>query len=204
MKSIYTLAASVVIYLGENILLYGIDVWPIPALYEASSLKINKRTDLPIRHGTKDWVRFVLSPDWTTNADLLDNKWNAVIKSVILLLQRSWFMRTWIIQEAALATHAVVISGEHECDWDALHRAVSCAIDLDYLSATPLEMYSSLRSIEEARRLRTLQPTSSVSSYCGYDRQSPLDLLVSFRIFQTTDLGTSWCLGSTDFSPTKI
>ena len=187
MKAIYTLATSVVIYLGENILVDGIDVWPIPALCEASSLKINKRTDLPIRHGTRGWVRYVLSPDWTTNGDLQDKKWNAIIKSVILLLQRPWFLRTWIIQEAALAKRAVVISGDHQSDWEGFYQAISYAIDLDYFSATPPEMYSSLRRIERARQLRALQPTSGGSGNLGYDGQSPLDLLTSFRIFQATD-----------------
>lgn len=178
MQAIYSLATRVTIYLGENILVDGTPIWPIPPLLEAATSNITKRTDLPIRHGTRDWVKYVLSPDWTTNGDLRDKRWNAIIKSVILLLQQPWFLRTWIIQEAALAQHAVVVSGDYQADWKDFYAAVGFAIDLDYLSATPPEMYSSLRSIERARRSRAANDVQP---------QRPLDLLSSFRIFQATD-----------------
>ncbi|KAM7207800.1 heterokaryon incompatibility protein 6,OR allele [Naviculisporaceae sp. PSN 640] len=184
MQAIYSLASRVIIYLGENTLVDGVPIWPIPPLLEAFSSKITKRTDLPIKHGTRDWIRYVLSPDWTTNGDLRDKRWNAIIKSVILLLQQPWFLRTWIIQEAALAQHAVVISGDYQATWNDFYTAVGYAIDLDYLSATPPEMYSSLRSIERARRAR-----AGILRTGQYDLQPqrPLDLLSSFRIFQATD-----------------
>ncbi|KAH8655076.1 heterokaryon incompatibility protein-domain-containing protein [Tricladium varicosporioides] len=175
MKDIYQLASSVIVWLGGPIEVDGNDLWPIPPLLEAAQKNL-KRNQLPIRHGTKDWVRHVLRPDYTTNGDLNDKRWNAIIKSLILLLHRPWFLRTWIIQEVALATRAVVICGRHSASWDDFYCAVSYAIDLDYFSSTLPEMYSSLQNIESARR-NILQDQ--------YPR--PLDLLASFRIFLATD-----------------
>ncbi|TVY22146.1 Heterokaryon incompatibility protein 6,OR allele [Lachnellula hyalina] len=175
MKDIYQRASSVVVWLGEPIEVDGKDLWPIPPLLEAAQKNL-KRTQLPIRHGTKDWVRHVLRPDYTTNGDLEDKRWNAIIKSLILLLHRPWFLRTWIIQEVGLATHAIVICGSHSASWEDFYRAVSYAIDLDYFSATLPEMYSSMQNIERARRDLARQQ---------YLR--PLDLYASFRVFLATD-----------------
>ncbi|PVH79337.1 HET-domain-containing protein [Cadophora sp. DSE1049] len=149
MKNIYQLASSVVIWLGGP---------------------------LPIRHGTKDWIRHVLRPDYTTNGDLMDKRWNAIIKSLILLLQKPWFLRTWIIQEVALAKNAVVLCGTQSASWDDFYCVVKYAIDVDYFSSTMPELYSSIQNIERARRNLALD---------RYPR--PLDLLASFQIFQATD-----------------
>ncbi|KAH8587069.1 hypothetical protein B0O99DRAFT_642690 [Bisporella sp. PMI_857] len=175
MKDIYRLASSVAVWLGGPIEVDGKDLWPIPPLLEAAQKNL-KRTELPIRHGTKDWVRHVLRPDYTTNGDLNDKRWNAIIKSLILLLHSSWFLRTWIIQEVALATRAVVLCGNNSASWEDFYRAVSYAIDLDYFSSTLPEMYSSMQNIERARR-------DLASNRCP----RPLDLLASFRIFLATD-----------------
>jgi len=147
MDQIYRRATSVVIWLGDPIMVDGKDIWSIPPLLEAAQKGL-KRTELPIRHGIKDWVKFVLSNDWTTNGDLMDKRWNAIIKGLILLLQRPWFLRTWIIQEAALAKHAIVVCGNNWVSWDDFYRALSYAVDLSYFSSTVPEMYSSARSIE--------------------------------------------------------
>ena len=80
MKDIYRFASSVVVWLGGPIEVDGNDLWPIPPLLEAAQKNL-KRTQLPIRHGTKDWVRHVLQPDYTANGDLNDKRWNAIIKS---------------------------------------------------------------------------------------------------------------------------
>jgi hypothetical protein len=90
MGDIYRFADSVVIWLGGSFEVDGQDLWPIPPLLEASQKNL-KRTELPIRHGVSDWVRHVLRQDYTTNGDLNDKRWNAIIKSLILLLHRSWF-----------------------------------------------------------------------------------------------------------------
>ena len=175
MKDIYRRASSVVIWLGEAIEVDGKDLWPIPSLLEAAQKNL-KRTELPIRHGTKDWVRYVLRPDYTTSGDLDNKRWNRTIKSLILLLHRPWFLRTWIVQEVALASHALVMCGCHIANWDDFYRSVSYAIDLDYFSSTQPEMYSSLQNIEHVRRDLAQN---------HYSR--PLDLLASFRIFLATD-----------------
>ncbi|KAH7321322.1 heterokaryon incompatibility protein-domain-containing protein [Stachybotrys elegans] len=176
MQTIYRGAVSVVVWLGGPVEVNGQDLWPIPHLLEAAQKNL-KRTQLPIKHGTKDWVKFVLSNDWTTNGDLQDKKWNAIIKSLIMMLQRPWFLRTWIIQEVALARSAVVLCGRHESSWDDFYRAVGYAIDVDYFSNTAPEMYSSIRQIEKTRR----------DIFTRGHVQRPLDLLSNFRVFLATD-----------------
>ncbi|PVH68561.1 HET-domain-containing protein [Cadophora sp. DSE1049] len=176
MKEIYRRATSVVVWLGEGVEVDGKkDVWPIPSLLEAAQKGL-RRNQLPIRHGTKDWVRYVLRPDYTTAGDLDDKRWNATIKSLILLLHRPWFLRTWIIQEVALAARAVVMCGSHVARWEDFYTSVSYAIDLDYFSSTQPEMYSSIQNIEHVRRGLARD---------HYSR--PLDLLASFKIFLATD-----------------
>jgi len=53
MKDIYQLASSVIIWLGGPIEVNSKDIWPITPLLEAAQQNL-KRTELPIRHGTKD------------------------------------------------------------------------------------------------------------------------------------------------------
>lgn len=43
---------------------------------------------------------------------------------VISLLQRPWFRRTWIIQEAVLARRAQIICGKQSVSWAVLERVV--------------------------------------------------------------------------------
>ncbi|KAK4465092.1 heterokaryon incompatibility protein 6,OR allele [Cladorrhinum samala] len=175
MRDIYRQAECVLIWLGGPVMVDDKELWAIPHLLEAQEKNL-KRTDLPIRHGTKDWVKYVMSSDWATNGDLGDRRWNAIIRGLVSLLQRPWFLRTWIIQEAALAKHSVVVCGSHYVDWEPFCRAVGYAIDLDYFASTSPEIYSALRNIERARR------RLAVGQF-----QRPLDLLAGFRIFQATD-----------------
>ncbi|KAN0101428.1 HET domain containing protein [Hyaloscypha variabilis] len=175
MKDIYRLAFAVIVWLGGPIEVDGKELWPIPPLLEAAEKNL-KRTELPLRHGNKSWVQRVFRSDYTINGDLFDKEWNAIIKSLVLLLHRPWFLRTWIIQEVAFATRAIVTCGKYSVNWEDFYRAVSYAIDLDYLSATSPEMSSSIQNIERARWNL---------AHDKYPR--PLDFLASCRIFLATD-----------------
>lgn len=179
MKEIYQRAFSVAIWLGGPIEVDGKDIWPIEPLLEAAQKNL-KRDNLPIRNGLGDWERRIFGTKWTLSGDLNDKKWNAIIKSLILLLHKPWFLRTWIIQEVALATSAVVLCGDHSASWEDFYSAVSYAVDLEYFSNTAPETYSSVRYIEQARWSLVQDQTQSLLS-------RPLDLLVSFRIFLATD-----------------
>ncbi|MCJ1367915.1 hypothetical protein MMC16_007051 [Acarospora aff. strigata] len=179
MKDIYQRAFSVVIWLGGPIEVHGTDTWPIPPLLEAAQKNL-KRDNLPIRNGLRNWERRIFGNEWSLSGDLGDKKWYVIIKSLILLLHRPWFLRTWIIQEVALATSAVVLCGDHAASWEDFYRAVSYAIDLEYFSNTTPETYSSVRHIEKSRwNLAQDQNQSPLPR--------PLDLLVSFRTFLATD-----------------
>ena len=174
MDQIYQRANEVVIWLGGPVMVDGKDVWSILPLLEAAQKGL-KRNQLLIHHSAPNWVKPILINNVTVNGDLQDRKWNAIIKGLILLLQRPWFLRTWIVQEVTLAKHAIVVCGQNSISWDDFYCALSYAIDLEYLSSTLPEMYSSARSIERARQLLV------------DDRyQRPLDLLASFRIFLAT------------------
>jgi Heterokaryon incompatibility protein (HET) len=175
MRDIYRLASSVSVWLGGPIEVDGEDIWPIPPLLEAAQKNL-KRTELPIRRDTKHSVSKVFRSDSTTNGDLNDKSWNAIIQSLILLLHRPWFLRTWIIQEVALAARAVVLCGNHSASWEDFYCAVSYAIDLDYFASTSPEVYRSMQNIERARQ-----------NFAHDQYPRPLDLLASFRIFQATD-----------------
>ncbi|KAK4231677.1 heterokaryon incompatibility protein 6,OR allele [Podospora fimiseda] len=176
MRRVYQRAKCVLIWLGGPIIVKGEELWSIPPLIEAADLNLT-RNDLPIRHGTKGWIRNVIIAEFLVGGDDLEDKqWNAVIQALIFLLQRPWFLRTWIIQEAALAKNATVVCGSHFVDWETFCRAVSYAIDLDYFAMTSPEIYSAIRNIYRAR-----QQISSGQFI------KPLDLLASFRIFQATD-----------------
>jgi fructose 1,6-bisphosphatase len=85
-------------------------------------------------------------------------------------------LRTWIIQEVALAPRAIVVCSTHTASWDDFYRSVNYAIDLDYFSSTLPEMYSFIQNIQSARR------NIARSKY-----SRPLDLLASFRICLGTD-----------------
>lgn len=170
MKDIYRLASSVVVWLGGPIEVDGNELWCIPPLLEAASRKSQR---IP---GSKDWMKHVLRPNYHEHGDLLDKKWNNIVKSLILMLQRPWFLRTWIIQEVALATRAEVICGNYSASWDDFYCAISYAFDSDYFSSTLPELFSSMQNIETVRRQRAC---------AQYPRL--LDLLASFQIFLATN-----------------
>jgi hypothetical protein len=48
------------------------------------------------------------------------------------LLSRSWFTRTWVIQEVALSTSAEIVCGEDTLGWDTLDRVIINLCKLGY------------------------------------------------------------------------
>lgn len=87
------------------------------------------------------------------------------------LLQRPWFTRTWIVQEAALASHALVLCGTKSVPWTDFLEAFS------YCSRQPL--------IEEFFDLNNLNHAWGVLNTCREAQRGPgqrlLDLLLQHR-----------------------
>lgn len=85
---------------------------------------------------------------------------------------RKWFRRTWVVQEAALARHMVVMCGTDEMDWQTLKQTALNLKRLHKLEVTPhsgalLEFVDGLGG--------------------GRKTLSLLDLLIRFRRYEVTD-----------------
>ncbi|KXX75276.1 Heterokaryon incompatibility protein 6, OR allele [Madurella mycetomatis] len=120
MGQIYKQARQVLIYLGKSD--PGVD----GAMQDFRWLDW-KLTPIHILRYNSRWVS--LGPLGVVIMDLLPRMkpieekefdWGPVIN----LLQRQWFERTWIIQEAVLARRAQVICGNQSVPWAALERVV--------------------------------------------------------------------------------
>ena len=46
-------------------------------------------------------------------------------KSLDWILQKPWFQRIWVVQEVSLAKEAVLICGEHTCNWEKFANVVT-------------------------------------------------------------------------------
>jgi hypothetical protein len=138
----------------------------------------------------KKWTRTQLVPQTKDNQQVIprisetrlavntpeNRKWNSMVVSLILLLQRPWFTRTWIIQEAVLATTAIVLCGNHSTSWEDLVRVVDYVTDHGLLINTIAAEHGSIRHIERERR----NIATGVHKF-------PLDYFVSFRMLSATD-----------------
>lgn len=85
-----------------------------------------------VRHLAKAWQqrrrtkRFWWSQGSIKIPPLYDTAWRAFA----LLLQRPWFRRAWVIQEASVANDVLVACGTDLITWDELIFSVQYAIDL--------------------------------------------------------------------------
>ena len=73
-----------------------------------------------------------------------------------VLLQRPWFGRAWVIQEAALATRLQVQCGEKIVNWESLYsnlRLLSCMVDASSVGRMADKgFYQRLEFLESTRR----------------------------------------------------
>lgn len=70
--------------------------------------------------------RFWTSHESTRLPPLYDPAWRALA----LLLQRPWFRRAWIVQEASVTKDLVIICGADKLSWDEFFLGVQYAVDL--------------------------------------------------------------------------
>ncbi|KAI0418320.1 heterokaryon incompatibility protein-domain-containing protein [Xylaria grammica] len=119
-------------------------------------------------------------------------------KPVVSLLQRPWFERTWIIQEAILAQRGLVVCGDKLVPWltfervahdiYAYHNTVKNILDYD----TIRDAVEGLDMMRLARRDQERLHSTSISSYLNlwgalWEYTKLLDLLVDSRRFLCSD-----------------
>ncbi|KAI1422520.1 heterokaryon incompatibility protein-domain-containing protein [Xylaria sp. FL1777] len=135
------------------------------------------------------WVR-VLFTYWPSQRPLpADFDWRPVVK----LLQRPWFERTWIIQEAILARRGLVICGDQSVPWLTFervahdiymyHNTIKSIPDYDTIH----EAVEGLDMMRMARRDQDRLHTKSVSARLNWGRLEEymklLDLVYDTRGF---------------------
>ena len=110
MGSIYSLASSVKIWLGEA--------------SEDSALAMDFVKELRIFLLRPPWRAYESSTLWDKPSTTPGSpNWTALKH----LMERSWFSRIWVVQEVALAKSAEVMCGEKSLTWETFSKAIEDA-----------------------------------------------------------------------------
>jgi len=105
----------------------------------------------------------------------LDGKfYDSYIKSLINTLNKPWFSRAWIVQEATFSASPIVLLGTEEIDFSLLHRlmVVVATIEAEVISSRSVKSTQVLRSrgaqtVRHVEKLRR-QTTSSKESFSSF------------------------------------
>ncbi|KAI4276199.1 MAG: hypothetical protein LQ337_002666 [Flavoplaca oasis] len=100
MRDVYTKASQVIAWLGEE------------HLSDSGAMDFVDPNPLPQNSSKKEYASKAISMGAKLSSSLL---------SAETLIQRPWFSRAWIIQEAALARRLQVQCGNKTIDWESLH-----------------------------------------------------------------------------------
>ena len=123
MKYIYELATQVVIWLGLEDDSTGRGLELIQQAAHCLRRETGQRLPLPSKHAIFP-ERF--DDEVSTKKRGFPSSWNlGEWNSVVGILNRAWFSRSWITQESALATRATVQVGSHSLEWVDLCVAAS-------------------------------------------------------------------------------
>ena len=144
MGQIYSRARRVLIWLGEDVQDTRGAIGSIKQLDFHFKALYRKRhiTNLLPAFGT--WTA-VFSDALPTSKVPADFEWGPVLR----LLERPWFLRTWIIQEAVLGRRVIVICGTDAVDWKTFER-VCQGIGLYQTSSAIIPGYNRNYKINEA------------------------------------------------------
>lgn len=104
MSRIYTLAQEVCIWLGEG---DGASKLAIPF----------------IKNEIMEWDKF--------KTLFSDNRYTAKWRALVVLMQRNWFSRRWVVQEIALATKATIYCGDDFVEWGQFAVAIEHFVDVE-------------------------------------------------------------------------
>ena len=137
MTKIYSLARKVLIYLGEQ------------DEYSAGAISLINRITAAIAATPPtssirplQWIR-------NNNLPVVTEPW--IWTPLKEFLRRDWFRRKWIIQEAAVASDAIIILGEWLADWSDLEKLVD-AIYRYGLAVLDHTTYTEARKSEELQQ----------------------------------------------------
>ncbi|PQE17524.1 Heterokaryon incompatibility protein [Rutstroemia sp. NJR-2017a BBW] len=183
MSSIYSQATQVICWLGSedddghaNFTFSLADKIATCTRTELDSISTDELASLNIkefmRNRTPAKLGQILSTMQGGSEKLVDLLISNTPRHIAPLLQRSWFSRMWIRQEVGYASKALVMCGESEVDYKALHWLVFWAMLFDEISG------------------RFSLPSGSLSKFESYGHSplvSLLDLLVQSRKFESTD-----------------
>lgn len=157
MRGIFKLSERTIVWLGEESEDSAVAIQLIHELARASQ-----------QHGTSSW----LSHESRKVLFSYDPAWRALTR----LLQRPWFHRTWIVQEASVARDVSIVCGHALISWDEFVRAVQYAVDLGvFIGNGGSRTYQALRLFETRS---TFQQNRLPSLH---------DILLSNRSFLATD-----------------
>jgi len=144
MTNIYQNAAQVLIYLGES--------------HDDSD-------------SVMSWIRELDSPSHFGDGNSSTPPSKETLQK---FLQRPWFHRVWILQEAAFAKQAIVICGSQETDWKGFisfyhwntsrrRDGLSLPYSLLYSASEPFHIWESIPSTCYAKALRRMLQASRLS-----------------------------------------
>ena len=147
MGQIYSRARRVLIWLGEDVEDTRGAIGSIKQLdfYFKALYRKRRITNLLPAFGT--WTA-VFSDALPTSKVPTDFEWGPVLR----LLERPWFLRTWIIQEAVLGRRAIVISGTDAVDWKTFER-VCQGIGIYQTSTATIPEYGKYKMNEAVKTL---------------------------------------------------
>lgn len=183
MGSIYSSARQVLIWLGEETgEVKG--AFQVMKRLEASFAALHSKRYVSNRVPLLDSTLEALFPTSMLGPNF---EW----KPVIGLLQRPWFQRTWIIQEAILPSRATVICGHTVMPWHKFEkvmqgiqiyigRIASVGVSEDVIHAVAaVNMIMEARAEHHGRGLRKIMSRNEVTKM--------LDLLLEFKSFQCSN-----------------
>lgn len=156
MRDIFRLSDRTVVWLGEASHDSGLAIDLINELSQSS--RQSDRSQLP------NEAAKVLA--------LHDPAWRALTR----LLQRPWFQRTWIVQEASVSKDMSMVCGSQSIPWDVFVQAVQYAVELGVFIANGGSATNQALRLFETRL--TFQQDRRPTLY---------DILLSNRSFQATD-----------------
>jgi hypothetical protein len=119
MREIYRLSQQVVIWLGEEDHHSQLALSIVPALARSYSENLSPRrpTETLVSRTREKWGKLPSSSD---------ERWHGLM----MLLQRPWFQRIWVVQEVAVSPDAIVVCGGDVVSWDDFACAVVHSSDL--------------------------------------------------------------------------
>ena len=168
MDKVYSKARLVVVWLGEE----------EPADKLAFNLLHQWHERITSQEGAVYWLGEV----WKNNyAELKSPGWAALAK----LLKRRWFRRVWVIQEAVMASKAVILCGTLQISWDILEHVLCAFVDgpiIGLLQSNNAFFDTGLHGIEMSVKVKRIR-----GFLASGGEFMLLDLLSVTRMLEATD-----------------